>query len=45
MAKTLQIRIDQPVLRSPVEQQAACLTQNTDRLVLDDGIANRWWLR
>ncbi len=37
MAKTLQIRIDQQCFGRPVEQQAACLTQNTDRLVLDDG--------
>jgi hypothetical protein len=37
MAKTLQIRIDQQCFDRPVEQQAACLTQNTDRLVLDDG--------
>lgn len=37
MAKTLQIKIDQQCFDRPVEQQAACLTQNTDRLVLDDG--------
>src|SRR6266853_474338 len=37
MAKTLQIKIAQQCFDRPVEQQAACLTQNTDRLVLDDG--------
>src|SRR6266403_938159 len=37
MAKTLQIKIDQQCFDRPVEQQAACLTQNTDRLVWDDG--------
>ncbi len=37
MAKTLQIKIDQQCFDRPVEQQAGCLTQNTDRLVLDDG--------
>ncbi len=37
MAKTLQIKIDQQCFDRPVDQQAACLTQNTDRLVLDDG--------
>src|SRR6266851_8151435 len=37
MAKTLQIKIDQQCFDRPVEQQAACLTQNTERLVLDGG--------
>jgi hypothetical protein len=37
MAKTLGIRIDQQCFDRPAEQQASCLTQNTDRLVLDDG--------
>lgn len=37
MAKTLQIKIDQQCFDRPVDQQAACLMQNTDRLVLDDG--------
>ncbi len=37
MAKTLRIKIDQQCFDRPVEQQATCLTQNTDRLVLDDG--------
>ncbi len=37
MAKTLGIRLDQQCFDRPVEQQASCLTQNTDRLVLDDG--------
>jgi hypothetical protein len=37
MAKTLGIRLDQQCFDKPVEQQASCLTQNTDRLVLDDG--------
>jgi len=37
MAKTLGIRLDPGCFDRPVEQQASCLTQNTDRLVLDDG--------
>lgn len=37
LAKTLGIRLDQQCFDRPVEQQASCLTQNTDRLVLDDG--------
>ena len=37
MAKTLGIKIDQQCFDRPVEQQGSCLTQNTDRLVLDDG--------
>src|SRR5215813_1107539 len=36
-AKTLGIRIDQAWFDRQVEQQASCLTQNSDRLVLDDG--------
>ena len=37
MAKTLGIRLDPGCFDRPVEQQASCLTQNSDRLVLDDG--------
>jgi len=37
MTKTLGIRIDQQCFDKPVEQQGSCLTQNSDRLVLDDG--------
>jgi len=37
MATTLGIRLDPGCFDRPVEQQASCLTQNTDRLVLDDG--------
>ena len=37
LARTLGIRLDQQCFDRPVEQQASCLTQNTDRLVLDDG--------
>src|SRR5258707_7443905 len=37
MAKRMRITIDQQCFDRPVEQQAACLTQNTERLVLDDG--------
>jgi hypothetical protein len=36
-ARTLGIRLDQGCFDRPVEQQASCLTQNSDRLVLDDG--------
>lgn len=37
MAKALGIRLDQQCFDKPGEQQASCLTQNSDRLVLDDG--------
>lgn len=37
MGKTLGMRLDQQCFDRPAEQQASCLTQNTDRLVLDDG--------
>jgi len=37
LARTLGIRLDQQCFERPLEQQAACLTQNTGNLVLDDG--------
>lgn len=37
LAKTLGIRLDQQCFDRPAEQQTSCLTQNSDRLVLDDG--------
>jgi hypothetical protein len=37
LARTLGIRLDQECFQRPLEQQAACLTQNTGNLVLDDG--------
>src|SRR5215469_3641839 len=37
MAKTLGIRLDPGCFDRPVEQQASCLTQNSDQLVLNDG--------
>jgi hypothetical protein len=37
MATTLGIRLDPGCFDRPAEQQASCLTQNSDRLVLDDG--------
>jgi hypothetical protein len=37
LARTLGIRLDQECFQRPPEQQAACLTQNTGNLVLDDG--------
>jgi hypothetical protein len=37
LARTLNIKIDQQCFDKPTEQQAPCLTQNTDQLVLDDG--------
>ena len=36
-AKALGIRLAQECFDRPAEQQASCLTQNSDRLVLDDG--------
>ena len=37
LAHTLSIKVDQQCFDKPTEQQAPCLTQNTDQLVLDDG--------
>lgn len=37
LARTLSIKLDQQCFDRPAEQQATCLTQNTDQLVLDDG--------
>ena len=37
LARTLGIRLDQQCFERPLEQQAACLTQNTSNLVLDVG--------
>jgi hypothetical protein len=37
LARTLQIKLDQQCFDKPTEQQASCLVQNTDQLVLDDG--------
>jgi hypothetical protein len=37
LARTLGIRLDQQCFERPPEQQAACLTQNRESLVLDDG--------
>jgi hypothetical protein len=37
LARTLGIRLDQQCFERPVEEQASCLTQHTDNLVLDDG--------
>ena len=37
LARTLNIKVDQQCFDKPTEQQAPCLTQNTDQLVLDDG--------
>lgn len=37
LARTLNIKIDQQCFDKPTEQQAPCLMQNQDQLVLDDG--------
>jgi hypothetical protein len=37
LARTLGIRLEQQCFDKPVEEQASCLTQHTDNLVLDDG--------
>lgn len=37
LARTLSIRLDPQCFDKPVEQQAPCLTQNSEQLVLDDG--------
>jgi hypothetical protein len=37
LARTLRLKIDQQCFDRPAEEQSACLAQNTDQLVLDDG--------
>src|SRR5262249_19842765 len=37
LARTLGIRLEQQCFDRPLEEQASCLTQHTDNLVLDDG--------
>jgi hypothetical protein len=37
LARTLNMKLDQQCFDKPSEQQAPCLAQNTDHLVLDDG--------
>jgi hypothetical protein len=37
LARSLNIKLDQQCFQQPSEQQAACLSQKTDDLVLDDG--------
>jgi hypothetical protein len=37
LARTLNMRLDQQCFERPVEQQPACLMQNSDQRVLDDG--------
>lgn len=37
LARSLNIKLDQQCFDKPSEQQAPCLMQNTDQLVLDDG--------
>jgi hypothetical protein len=37
LARSLNIKLDKQCFDKPSEQQAPCLTQNTDQLVLDDG--------
>ncbi len=37
LARSLNIKVEQQCFDKPSEQQAPCLTQNTDQLVLDDG--------
>jgi hypothetical protein len=37
LARTLGIRIDEACFAKPLEEQSACLTKNTENLVLDDG--------
>jgi hypothetical protein len=37
LSRSLNIKVDQQCFEKPSEQQASCLTQNTDQLVLEDG--------
>jgi hypothetical protein len=37
LARTLNIKVDQQCFDKPTEQQAPCLAQNSEQLILDDG--------
>jgi hypothetical protein len=37
LARSLKIKVDKDCFDKPVQEQASCLTQKTDQLVLDDG--------
>ena len=37
LARSLKIKVDEQCFDKPSEQQAACLTQNSDQMVMDDG--------
>ena len=37
LARTLSIKINEDCFNKPTDEQASCLTQNSDNLVLDDG--------
>jgi hypothetical protein len=37
LARTLNIKVDQQCFDKPTEQQAPCLTQNSEQLIMDDG--------
>jgi hypothetical protein len=37
LARSLKMKVDQQCFDKPTEEQAPCLTRNTDQLVLDDG--------
>ena len=37
LARTLGMKLDEKCFDRPADEQSACLTQNTDQLVLDDG--------
>ena len=37
LARTLNVKLDPKCFDKPAEQQAPCLAQNSDQLVLDDG--------
>jgi hypothetical protein len=39
LARSLNVKVDSQCFDKPTEQQAPCLTQNSDQLVLDDGRA------
>src|SRR5215469_10908785 len=36
LAQTLHIKVDEDCFKKPLEQQASCLTQNSEQLVIDD---------
>ena len=45
LARSLKIKVDEKCFDKPSEQQAPCLMQNSDQMVMDDGHGQSCWRR